>query len=128
MAITVESNFPNSRITAQLQADDVDHPGQIIGIQGQVVSGTPNKNALMVQIAQPSGSSLATNANINEYQGMTSFNLSNAFIPEGYDDIQISYTPTTDVFAHYKGATHIADIVLTYADATKQVLTRVQRV
>ena len=128
MAITNESNFPNSRITASLQAQDVNNPSVVIPIQGEIISGVPNRNALLVQIAQVSGSPLVTNANINQYQGLTEFNMSNAFIPEGYNKIVVSATPTTDVYAHYHNTTHIADIVITYFDATKQVITQVARV
>lgn len=127
MAITKESNFPNSRITAALQAQNADDPNQQLFIQGQNVGG---RSCLMVQIAQSSGSALKANANINEFQGMTDFNMANAFIPEGYDRIEIAEeeTPTTAAYRFYKGIRFIAKLLITYTDATKQKTLRVQRV
>lgn len=121
-----ESNFPNSRLTAALQAYNVDAPDQLLSIQGQAVGG---KNCLMVQIAQAGGNPLLTNANMNQFQGLSDFNISNAFIPEGYDRVEINEdeSPTTAAYRYYRSATFKAKLVVTYTDATKTKTVRVQR-
>lgn len=126
MAITPESNFPNSRLTAALQAYNIDDPNQLLYIQGQAVGG---KNALMVQIAQSSSNPLLTNANLNQFQGLTDFNIANAFIPEGYDRVEIAAGETlvTDAFRFYKGATFKARLIVTYSDSSRVNVIRVQR-
>jgi hypothetical protein len=130
MVITTkkESNFPNSRMKAEIQGEDINNPGQLLKIQAEQVAGVPNKRALMVQIAQAAGNPLQTTANITSYQGMSSFNMSNAFIPEGYNDVQLVETATENFYRHYKDATYIASIKITYVDATKKKATRFQRV
>ena len=45
-----------------------------------------------------------------------------------YDNIQMAYTATTDVFSYYNGATLTATTTITYTDNTKAIITRVQRV
>lgn len=126
MAITSESNFPSSRLTAALQAYNVDNPNELLFIQGQDVGG---KKCLMVQIAQSSSNPLLTNANLNQFQGLSDFNIANAFIPEGYDRVEIAEeeTPTTSAFRFYRGSAFKAKLVITYTDATKQKTIRVQR-
>lgn len=126
MPINRESNFPNSRLTAALQAYNVDSPEQLLFIQGQVVSG---KNCLMVQLAQSAGNPLQTNANINEYQGLSDFNMANAFVPEGYDEVVINEdeSPTTAAYRYYKGAAFKARLVVTYTDSTKTKTLNVKR-
>ena len=125
MAQVNESNFPNSRITAKLQAINYDNQLQILGIHGQAVGG---KNCLMVQIAQASNNPLVTNTNLTSYQGMTAFNISNPFIPESYNDVQLVQATLTDSYRHYKDATYIASILVTYSDSTKKTMVRTQRV
>ena len=126
MAISSESNFPNSRLTAALQAYNVDNPNELLFIEGQDVGG---KKCLMVQIAQGSNNPLLTNSNMSEFQGLSDFNIANAFIPEGYDRIEIAEeeTPITSAYRFYRGATFKAKLVITYADSTKTKTIRVQR-
>jgi len=45
-----------------------------------------------------------------------------------YDNIQMSYTSTTDVFSYYNGVTLTATTTITYTDSTKSVVSSVQRV
>lgn len=126
MGVQAESNFPNSRLTAALQAYNVDNVNQLLFIQGQSVGG---KNCLMVQIAQSSNNPLVTETNFNQYQGMSDFNISNAFVPEAYDDVHVAQgeTPTTDAFRFYKGVAFKARIVVTYSDSARNSVIRVQR-
>jgi hypothetical protein len=122
MAIRSESNFPNSRITAQLQANDADHPGNLLNIDGQQITiGATTYKALMVQIAQVSSNPLVANCNLNQYQGLSSFNISNPFVPEAYNRIDFSSTTVTNRYAFYYNTTFIRTVVITYTDATKKV-------
>lgn len=52
----------------------------------------------------------------------------NKLVSENHDDIQVAYpTTTTEVFSYYLDAVKVAEVTVTYEDATKAKLLRVQR-
>ena len=127
MGFTRESNFPNSRITAGIQASDHANPANLLKIEGAnvVVPGDPVPvPALYVQF--PGG---ATGADINIYKvgGQVVGQLADATVLKFYDHMVPTYAALTDTWDLYKGAAipanKVATKVITYADATKEVPT-----
>lgn len=49
-------------------------------------------------------------------------------VPENFDDIQVAYpTTSTETYTYYYKGTQVAQVTVTYTDATKANLSRAQR-
>ena len=122
MGVTRESNFPNSRITAAIQAYDHITPTSLLQIQGAAVTvpGDPNPvNALYVQLP---GGGTGADVNIQKIGGVNVGQVANPMVKKFYDNMIPVYGALTDTWGYFFGALQVASQVISYTDATKEVI------